>query len=274
MGSRSLRVSTEPLNGGGGGGGSGGGSSSSSKLARQPPRCQVEGCSVDLSGAKAYYGRHKVCGMHSKSPLVIVGGIEQRFCQQCSRFHQLPEFDQGKRSCRRRLAGHNERRRKPPPAALSSSIGIPSSPFNVDDSSRLRGFLMNFTCPQLSGTDVWSTTSKHWQSGSQLFVPESSDSDPLCVLSLLSAQPGCNVITGNRAAAAPATTTITPSSSNNRFAGAPVMSSNISSNLVTSSWGFRGREAVESRQLSSELELAFRRKRQCMELDDVVNRYI
>ena len=85
MGSRSLRVSTEPLNGGGGGGGSGGGSSSSSKLARQPPRCQVEGCSVDLSGAKAYYGRHKVCGMHSKAPLVIVGGIEQRFCQQCSR---------------------------------------------------------------------------------------------------------------------------------------------------------------------------------------------
>ncbi|GFY80610.1 squamosa promoter binding protein-like 9 [Actinidia rufa] len=51
----------------------------------QPPRCQVEGCKVDLSDAKAYYSRHKVCGMHSKSPTVIVGGLEMRFCQQCSR---------------------------------------------------------------------------------------------------------------------------------------------------------------------------------------------
>lgn len=29
-----------------------------------------------------------------------------------NRFHELPEFDEAKRSCRRRLAGHNERRRK------------------------------------------------------------------------------------------------------------------------------------------------------------------
>jgi hypothetical protein len=28
------------------------------------------------------------------------------------RFHELSEFDDTKRSCRRRLAGHNERRRK------------------------------------------------------------------------------------------------------------------------------------------------------------------
>ena len=28
------------------------------------------------------------------------------------RFHPLQEFDEGKRSCRRRLAGHNKRRRK------------------------------------------------------------------------------------------------------------------------------------------------------------------
>lgn len=28
------------------------------------------------------------------------------------RFHELSEFDESKRSCRRRLAGHNERRRK------------------------------------------------------------------------------------------------------------------------------------------------------------------
>lgn len=49
------------------------------------PKCQVEGCKVDLSDAKAYYSRHKVCGMHSKCGKVIVSGLEQRFCQQCSR---------------------------------------------------------------------------------------------------------------------------------------------------------------------------------------------
>ncbi|KAH9326070.1 hypothetical protein KI387_006248, partial [Taxus chinensis] len=30
-------------------------------------------------------------------------------------FHPLEEFDEGKRSCRRRLAGHNKRRRKAQP---------------------------------------------------------------------------------------------------------------------------------------------------------------
>ncbi|XP_016476533.1 squamosa promoter-binding-like protein 7 isoform X2 [Nicotiana tabacum] len=76
------------------------------------PRCQVEGCQVALVNAKAYHRRHKVCAMHAKAPKVVVLGLEQRFCQQCSRFHLVSEFDESKRSCRRRLAGHNERRRK------------------------------------------------------------------------------------------------------------------------------------------------------------------
>ncbi|XP_052173256.1 squamosa promoter-binding-like protein 9 [Diospyros lotus] len=124
----------------------------------QPPRCQVEGCEVDLSDAKAYYSRHKVCGMHSKSPKVIVAGLEQRFCQQCSRFHLLPEFDQGKRSCRRRLAGHNERRRKPPPGSLLSSRYGRQSPAVFENS---RGaFLMDFSSytPRFTGRDSWPTT--------------------------------------------------------------------------------------------------------------------
>lgn len=117
----------------------------------QPPRCQVEGCKVDLSDAKAYYARHKVCGMHSKSPTVIVAGLEQRFCQQCSRFHLLPEFDQGKRSCRRRLAGHNERRRKPPPGSLLSSRYSRLSSSIIESSGRGGSFIMDFTAyPRLS----------------------------------------------------------------------------------------------------------------------------
>ncbi|KAI3457439.1 hypothetical protein Pfo_014102 [Paulownia fortunei] len=77
-----------------------------------PPCCLVENCEADLSGCKKYHQRHRVCEVHAKAPVVLVDGLRQRFCQQCSRFHELSEFDQTKRSCRRRLAGHNERRRK------------------------------------------------------------------------------------------------------------------------------------------------------------------
>ncbi|PSS35948.1 Squamosa promoter-binding-like protein [Actinidia chinensis var. chinensis] len=76
------------------------------------PRCQAEGCHADLSHAKHYHRRHKVCEFHSKAANVIAAGLTQRFCQQCSRFHLLSEFDNGKRSCRKRLADHNRRRRK------------------------------------------------------------------------------------------------------------------------------------------------------------------
>ncbi|XP_076957689.1 squamosa promoter-binding-like protein 3 [Bidens hawaiensis] len=84
----------------------GGGSSSVTRC------CQADNCTVDLSEAKQYHRRHKVCELHAKAQAVIVQGVHQRFCQQCSRFHEVSEFDDAKRSCRRRLAGHNERRRK------------------------------------------------------------------------------------------------------------------------------------------------------------------
>ncbi|XP_061351469.1 squamosa promoter-binding-like protein 1 [Gastrolobium bilobum] len=74
--------------------------------------CQVQDCGADLCNAKDYHRRHKVCDMHSKATMALVGNVMQRFCQQCSRFHVLQEFDEGKRSCRRRLAGHNKRRRR------------------------------------------------------------------------------------------------------------------------------------------------------------------
>lgn len=66
-------------------GGGGPSSSSSSSLPATVPRCQVEGCHVPLLNAKDYHRRHKVCEMHSKAPRVVVLGLEQRFCQQCSR---------------------------------------------------------------------------------------------------------------------------------------------------------------------------------------------
>ncbi|CAN6205478.1 unnamed protein product [Urochloa humidicola] len=95
----------------------GGASSSSSPVAARTgggggPSCQVDRCAADLHDVRRYYRRHKVCEMHSKALVVLVAGLRQRFCQQCSRFHELLEFDDNKHSCRRRLAGHNERRRK------------------------------------------------------------------------------------------------------------------------------------------------------------------
>ncbi|XP_044461039.1 squamosa promoter-binding protein 1-like [Mangifera indica] len=84
---------------------SGGGSSTSVS-------CQVDNCTADMTDAKRYHRRHKVCEFHAKASAAPLNGLQQRFCQQCSRFHELSEFDETKRSCRRRLAGHNERRRK------------------------------------------------------------------------------------------------------------------------------------------------------------------
>ncbi|XP_054777412.1 uncharacterized protein LOC129285669 [Prosopis cineraria] len=74
------------------------------------PSCQVDSCETDLSEAKGYHRRHKVCEFHTKASSVLISGLQHRFCQQCSRFHELAEFDDARRSCRRRLAAHNTRR--------------------------------------------------------------------------------------------------------------------------------------------------------------------
>uniref|UniRef100_A0A0E0F5Z9 SBP-type domain-containing protein n=1 Tax=Oryza meridionalis TaxID=40149 RepID=A0A0E0F5Z9_9ORYZ len=109
------------------------------------------------SRCRDYHRRHKVCEAHAKTPVVVVAGQEQRFCQQCSRshteqtqtkatvvimcedmkridhevyaanqrFHNLAEFDDGKKSCRKRLDGHNRRRRKPQHDALNPRSFLP-----------------------------------------------------------------------------------------------------------------------------------------------------
>ncbi|URE37288.1 Squamosa promoter-binding-like protein [Musa troglodytarum] len=52
-----------------------------------------------MSSAKDYHRRHKVCEVHSNTSKALVGKRMEKSCQQCSRFHPLPEFDEGKRSC-------------------------------------------------------------------------------------------------------------------------------------------------------------------------------
>ncbi|KAL6574010.1 squamosa [Orobanche hederae] len=46
--------------------------------------CQIEDCTADMSCAKQYHRRHKVCEFHAKSAVVLLAGLRQRFCQQCS----------------------------------------------------------------------------------------------------------------------------------------------------------------------------------------------
>ncbi|PKA51327.1 Squamosa promoter-binding-like protein 17 [Apostasia shenzhenica] len=252
----------------------------------KPPRCQVEGCNLDLTGAKAYYCRHKVCGVHSKSPKVIVAGLEQRFCQQCSRFHLLPEFDQGKRSCRRRLAGHNERRRKPPPGPLSSRYGRLSS-FH-EDNSRYRSFLMDFNCPRPAAPaarDVLPNNTNLWQ-GSNPYPPifsasELAPGDCLagvsdsgsCALSLLSTQPWA---ASTATAAVPGNHSPVVAARASAYSGSSMAQMNIGSSYMNCPWGFKDNAPGSSSQMglrhivddnghySSELELALQGNRQCL----------
>ncbi|KAL4353266.1 hypothetical protein GQ457_06G033010 [Hibiscus cannabinus] len=125
------------------------------------PRCQVEGCNVALVNAKEYHRRHKVCEMHSKAPKVVVLGLEQRFCQQCSRFHAVSEFDDSKRSCRRRLAGHNERRRKSSHDSASKN--------SAQENNLMTGrFPYHLSSPKGRALSLLSSTPDSWISPSDL----------------------------------------------------------------------------------------------------------
>jgi hypothetical protein len=53
------------------------------------PMCQVDNCKENLTTAKDYHRRHKVCEVHSKATKALVGKQMQRFCQQCSRLSLL-----------------------------------------------------------------------------------------------------------------------------------------------------------------------------------------
>ncbi|XP_073306470.1 squamosa promoter-binding-like protein 16 [Primulina huaijiensis] len=130
------------------------GSSKRAKASGSNTHCLVDGCNADLSLCRDYHRRHKVCEIHSKTAKVTIGGREQRFCQQCSRFHSLVEFDEGKRSCRKRLDGHNRRRRKPQPDTLSRSSSLIFSTSPAIDSARI----LSFGSPQILRSAVVSSS--------------------------------------------------------------------------------------------------------------------
>ncbi|KAL0414659.1 UNVERIFIED_CONTAM: Squamosa promoter-binding-like protein 7 [Sesamum radiatum] len=79
-----------------------------------PVRCQVPGCEADITELKGYHKRHRVCLRCANASAVVLDGESKRYCQQCGKFHLLSDFDEGKRSCRRKLERHNNRRRRRP----------------------------------------------------------------------------------------------------------------------------------------------------------------
>jgi hypothetical protein len=66
-------------------------------------------------------------------PFIVLPDVHLMFA--LCRFHVLTEFDEGKRSCRRRLAGHNRRRRKARPETHTTLSIKGLSPVLSDDNS-------------------------------------------------------------------------------------------------------------------------------------------
>ena len=82
-------------------------------------RCVADGCKADISQLKEYYRRRKLCEECINSREIQYGGCSMRFCQQCSKLHNMTEFDGPKRSCRKRLEKHR--------LAVSRKISLQSS---------------------------------------------------------------------------------------------------------------------------------------------------
>ncbi|KAL3695527.1 hypothetical protein R1sor_009603 [Riccia sorocarpa] len=94
----------------------------SRKRSKPVPRCQVQLCGAELTNLKGYHQRHRVCLRCAHATRVMLRNQPHRYCQQCGKFHPICDFDEGKRSCRRKLERHNNRRRR---KALDSEDMLP-----------------------------------------------------------------------------------------------------------------------------------------------------
>ncbi|XP_042024587.1 squamosa promoter-binding-like protein 7 isoform X1 [Salvia splendens] len=113
-----------------------------------PARCQVPGCEDDISELKGYHKRHRVCLRCANAVSVVIDGEAKRYCQQCGKFHILSDFDEGKRSCRRKLERHNNRRRRKPhdskeSAEKESQLIILADDLSGDDDAGKDGISVN-----------------------------------------------------------------------------------------------------------------------------------
>lgn len=109
------------------------------------------GLMIDRSGKN--FGVSTKLNIYVKKGIMNITGIQIfhmlkivfNFLAYVGRFHLLPEFDEGKKSCRSRLAKHNGRRRKAP--AQAGAAGNTSS-----ENQSLTNTLL-LLLKQLSGQD-------------------------------------------------------------------------------------------------------------------------
>jgi len=78
--------------------------------ARIAGRCRVVDCEADLSIQTNTNRKYYLCRDHWAAEAIIVEGIPQRFCGQCSRFKILSEYDGSKRTCRQCLLLRNTKK--------------------------------------------------------------------------------------------------------------------------------------------------------------------
>ncbi|CAN0896104.1 Squamosa promoter-binding-like protein 13B, partial [Linum grandiflorum] len=106
-----------------------------------------------------------------------------------ARFHSLGEFDEGKRSCRKRLDGHNRGRRKPQPDSLSLSS---ARLFSDHQGTRYLRFGSSQVFPTSAATSAWAETVKA-ENSTLDFINNRSLHNPVIdsdgALSLLSSLP-------------------------------------------------------------------------------------
>ncbi|KAJ1428826.1 SBP domain [Sesbania bispinosa] len=132
-------------------------------------RCQVPGCEVDITELKGYHRRHRVCLRCANASTVLLHDEPKRYCQQCGKFHDLSDFDEGKRSCRRKLERHNNRRRRKP---LDSRAATDHEPQSVSQNE-------DFNCDTEAGKDCSNLSSELIEKGAS---PDHED-EPVAILS-------------------------------------------------------------------------------------------
>nr|WCD39351.1 squamosa promoter binding-like protein 1 [Cenchrus americanus] len=113
-GARKKTKTTAARRGKAGAAGGSGVAGGTARAAAMEMKCQVPGCEVDIRELKGYHRRHRVCLRCAHASAVMLDGVQKRYCQQCGKFHVLLDFDEDKRSCRRKLERHNKRRRRKP----------------------------------------------------------------------------------------------------------------------------------------------------------------
>lgn len=74
--------------------------------------CQVCAKEVPSNSIRKYIRVRKVCNGCRTSECVVKNGKKMRFCQLCSWFHPVDNFEGKRHSCKNALEKHNQRRRQ------------------------------------------------------------------------------------------------------------------------------------------------------------------